>query len=296
MTIKKHSEQLTSRVFTKMLTPIVLLTGLFLSGCNSTPITMSDVIISEPLPIHYKQELHLARLSEILTAAQITNEQRAQLLYERGVLYDDLVLKSLARFDFRQAVKLKPDLAEAYNFLGVYYTLTSNFDRAYEEFDSANDLKPTYQFAYLSRGIALYYGDRAKLASADLQRYVSFLPSDPYRIIWQYIVESKYDNELALAHLKENAVHSPKEDWPTSVIRLYLGQITERAFLQTLEVNVTTDKQRAERLCEAYFYLGKYRSIQGDNHSAQDFYRLALATNIYGFIEHKYARLELDLK
>jgi lipoprotein NlpI len=282
----------------KILSTLLLLSGLFLSGCSTTsaPVTMSDVIIAEPLPVHYRQELHLARLNEILTTAQISNEQRAQLLYERGVLFDELGLKSLARFDFRQAIKLKPDLAEAYNFIGVYLTLTSDFDRAYEAFDSANDLKPAYQFAFFSRGIALYYGDRAKLATADLQQYLAFSPNDPYRIIWQYIVESKYDNELALAHLKENATNSPQDKWPTEVIKLYLGEISERAFLQTLQNNVETDKQLAERLCEAYFYLGKFRSISGDADSADNYYRLALSTNVHGFIEHKYARLELDLK
>lgn len=280
----------------KNLSPLLILSSLLLSGCGTTPVTMSDVIIAEPLPVHYKQELHLARLNEILTTAQISNEQRAQLLYERGVVYDGLGLKSLARFDFSQSIKLKPDLAEAYNFLGVYLTLSTNFDRAYERFDSANDLKPSYQFAFFSRGIALYYGDRAKLAAEDLQRYLAFAPSDPYRIIWQYIVESKYDNELALTHLRENAINSPAEDWPTSVIKLYLGEITERQFLQTLEDKVETDKQRAERLCEAYFYLGKHRSIKGDNKSADNYYKLALSTNVYGFIEHKYARLELDMK
>jgi lipoprotein NlpI len=280
----------------KNLSPLIVLTGLLLSGCSSTPVTMSDIIIAEPLPVHYRQELHLARLNEILATAEITQEQRAKLLYERGVVYDELGLKSLARFDFRQAVKFKPDLAEAYNFIGVYLTLSSNFDRAYEAFDSANDLKPEYQFAFLSRGIALYYGDRAKLAAEDLQRYLAFKPDDPYRIIWQYIVESKYDNELALAHLKENALKSPVDEWPTSVIKLYLGELSEREFLKTMEANVTSDKQLAERLCEGYFYLGKYISMKGDNNAADNYYRLALATNVYGFIEHKYARLELDLK
>lgn len=280
----------------KILTPLMLLCVATLSGCSSTaPVTMSDVIISEPLEVHYRKEVHLARLNEILSSAQITSEQRAQLLYERGVVYDELGLKSLARFDFSQALQLKPDLAEAYNFIGVYQTLASNFDRAYEAFDSASELNPEYQFAFFSRGIALYYGDRAKLGVEDLQRFLDFKPSDPYRIIWRYIVQSKNDKELALAELKKNAAQSPPAMWPTAVVRLYLNEIDEREFLATLNDNVQSEQERAERLCEAYFYLGKYRAINGDHVSALDFYRLALSTNVYGFIEHKYARLELNM-
>ncbi|MFT4926727.1 MAG: lipoprotein NlpI [Phenylobacterium sp.] len=278
------------------ITSLLLLCGAALSGCTSTSVTLSDLIIAAPLPVHYNQEVQLARLSDILATAQISEDQRARLLFDRGVVYDNMGLKSLARFDFNQALKIKPDLAEAYNYLGVYLTLASNFDRAYEAFDSVSELKPNYEFAFFSRGIALYYGDRAKLGMVDLQRYLSFSPADPYRIIWQFIVQSKIDLKAAQADLQQNALKSPQGDWATSVIKLYLGQLSEKEFLQTIDVNITSDKQRAERLCEAYFYLGKHKSLMGDEVAADTYYRLSLATNVHGFIEHKYAKLELDLK
>lgn len=268
-----------------------------LSGCQNTAktVTLSDLIIAEPLEVHYRKELHLARLNEILNTAEITAQERARLLYERGVVYDELGLKFLARFDFNQALQLKPDLAEAYNFLGVYMTLTRNFDSAYEAFDSANELKPDYQFAFFSRGIALYYGNRAKLGAQDLKHFYDFKPSDPYRILWQYIVQSKFDKAYALSELKNNAALAAQGEWASDIVKLYLNELSEKAFLSSLADNRLTSQQQAERLCEAYFYLGKYRDINGDSEAAQDFYKLALATNVYGFIEHKYARLELDL-
>jgi lipoprotein NlpI len=275
---------------------MVLLTPLVLTGCNSTPVALSEVMIAQPMIPAYKDEVQLDRLNKILVSAQLTKEQRAQLLFKRGVVYDELGLKLLAREDFNQALKLQPDFAEAHNYLGVYLTLTSDFDRAYEAFDSVNELKPNYHFAFFSRGIALYYGDRAKLATEDLQRYLSFSPNDPYRIIWQYIAESKMDRVSALAHLKENEPHAPADDWATSVIKLYLGELSERAFLQTLDMGISSDDDRAKRLCEAYFYLAKHKSQLGDEAAAAQYYRLSLSTNVHGFIEHKYAQLELDLK
>ena len=50
-----------------------------------------------------------------------------------------------------------------------------------------------------------------------------------------------------------------------------------------------------ERLCEAYFYLGKYNQTLGYRGSAANFFKLALSTNVYEFVEHRYAKLELDL-
>ena len=51
--------------------------------------------------------------------------------------------------------------------------------------------------------------------------------------------------------------------------------------------------QKAQRQCEAYFYLAKWYQFNGEYQQANHFYKLALSTNVFDFIEHKYARLEL---
>ena len=76
---------------------------------------------------------------------------------------------------------------------------------------------------------------------------------------------------------------------------MYLGDITEQQFVSQLSTGVNSNKALSERLCEAYFYLGKYYQIKGNNKSAAKFFKLALSTNVYEFVEHRYAKLELDL-
>ena len=49
-------------------------------------------------------------------------------------------------------------MPEVFNYLGIYLTQAGNFDAAYEAFDSVLELDPTYNYAHLNRGIALYYG------------------------------------------------------------------------------------------------------------------------------------------
>ena len=58
---------------------------------------------------------------------------------------------------------------------------------------------------------------------------------------------------------------------------------------------IETHRELLERLCEAYFYLGKSAAIEGDRERAMNFYKLALMTNIYDFIEYRVARTELYL-
>jgi lipoprotein NlpI len=50
-----------------------------------------------------------------------------------------------------------------------------------------------------------------------------------------------------------------------------------------------------DRLSEAYFYLGKYNQILANDNAAANFFKLSLSTNVYEFVEHRYAKLELDL-
>lgn len=53
----------------------------------------------------------------------MSNEERATLHFERGVLYDSLGLWGLARYDFTQALALQPKMASVYNYLGFTYCL-----------------------------------------------------------------------------------------------------------------------------------------------------------------------------
>jgi lipoprotein NlpI len=256
---------------------------------------MNNLVIVEPLALNFKSEVAIARLSEVINRAQITDEQRAQLFYDRGVRYDSVGLRSLARFDFSQALQLKPDLIDAYNFLGIHYTQLQEFSQAYEKFDSALDLAPEHEYAYLNRGIALYYGSRPELASLDFKAFHNKQLGDPYRLLWLYLTEYDIDPTTAKLNLQSRAQQVNENTWAKQVIYLYLGDITQAQFINNLTYNVSSNKELTERLCEAYFYLGKYNQTLGYIGSAANFFKLALSTNVYEFVEHRYAKLELDL-
>jgi len=283
---------------------ILLSSTLLTQGCatsqninnnNATSALISNLVIAEPLAINFKSEIAIARLTEVINRAQITDEQRAQLFYDRGVLYDSVGLRSLARFDFSHALKLKPNLIDAYNFLGIHFTQLQEFAQAYEKFDSALELAPGHEYAYLNRGIALYYGSRPELASLDFKAFHQKQQDDPYRLLWLYLTEYEIDPLAAKYSLKQRAALVDDRIWAKQVINLYLEEITQGQFVKNLTKNVHSNKELTERLCEAYFYLGKYNQTIGNSGSAANFFKLALSTNVYEFVEHRYAKLELDL-
>lgn len=279
-----------------MLLKLALATGLvMLAGCAQRPAaTLQEAWLTpEPLQVPYRNELAIARLSEILQRAELTEEQSAQLFYDRGVMYDSVGLRSLARLDFMRALRLKPDMPDAYNFLGIHYTLVGNFDQAYEAFDSTLELAPDYDYAYLNRAIAFYYAGRFDLAQADFQQFYQAKPADPYRVLWRYIGFAELAPLEAKSALTTQLSALDPADWGTNLVRFYAGEITEQALLQSILVELTGPKQLAERLCEAYFYLAKWHQAQGNLPQALIYYHKTLATNVYEFVEHRYARMEM---
>ncbi len=84
-------------------------------GCSSKDWRKNEVF-AVPLQPSLQQEVILARMEQILASRSLTDDEYAQLLYERGVLYDSLGLRALARNDFSTALAIRPDIPEVFNF------------------------------------------------------------------------------------------------------------------------------------------------------------------------------------
>jgi lipoprotein NlpI len=256
---------------------------------------MGNLLLAEPAPMNPRSQLAIARYSHILVNTDLEDEERAQLLHQRGTLYDSVGLSGLAQYDFNQAIRLKPDLAEAYNSMGVHYTQQMNFIQAYEAFDATLDINPDMEFAFLNRGIALYYGGRPDLAARDFGTFYNRNASDPYRALWSYLASSEIDKPRAMIELAAQRKNLDEKNWATQLVDLYLEETTENELLNALIKGVSNQQQLTDRLCEAYFYLGKYHSARGNRGIASNYFKLALSTNVFEYVEHRYARLELNL-
>ncbi len=272
----------------------VVATALTLAGCSNSNWRKNEVL-AVPLQPTLQQEVILARMEQILASRAITDDERAQLLYERGVLYDSLGLRALARNDFSQALSIRPDMPEVFNYLGIYLTQAGNFDAAYEAFDSVLELDPTYNYAHLNRGIALYYGGRYKLAQDDLLAFYQDDPNDPFRSLWLYLVEREMDVDKAKVALQQRHDKAVRDQWGWNIVEFYLGDINEKALMESLKADATDNTSLAEHLSETNFYLGKYYLSLGEKDNAEALFKLTVANNVHNFVEHRYALLELAL-
>ena len=276
----------------------LLITGV-LGGCAQTPTSenkaqMGNLLLAEPAPVSPRSQMAIARYNQILSSAGLPDEDKAELHFQRGMLYDSVGLGGLAQFDYTQAINLKPDMAEAYNSIGIHYIQQQDFIQAYEAFDSTLEIDPDYQFAFLNRGIALYYGGRSELAVDDLATFVEMDNSDPFRVLWAYFAHYALSPEQGRAYLETVRPSLDNNHWATSLVDLYRGAVDENEVLSSLIQGIDSQKALTDRLCEAYFYLGKYHSQQGNRGIASNYFKLALSTNVFDYVEHRYARMELN--
>ena len=270
-----------------------------MSGCTNTQQTaskaeMGNLLLAEPAPVNPRSQMAIARYNQVLANTAIPDEDRAELLYQRGMLYDSVGLAGLAQFDYSQALQLKPNMAEAYNSMGIHFVQQLDFIQAYEAFDSTLDIDPEYDFAFLNRGIALYYGGRADLAVSDLSQFQAKDESDPFRVLWAYFAKAEIDSEEGLAYLVSVRPQLNNKHWAVKLVDLFMGTATETELLNSLIEGIASQKALTDRLCEAYFYLGKFHSAQGNKGIASNYFKLALSTNVYEYVEHRYARIELN--
>ena len=253
----------------------------------------NQFILIEPLMPSPQRQLEIAQISQLLQDHELSQEQRTVLLYRRGALYDALGMTTLARIDFNQVLDYRPGMADAYNYIGIHATQSGDFDMAFEAFDSVLELDRDHPYVLLNRGIAAYYSGQYELAQMDLADFYYQDPDDAYRILWLYFADRQLNQERALTLLLERQ-QALTERWEKNLVRLFAGEINGQQLMASTLDGVDNQMVLIERLAEAYFYLGKFQRMQGEYEDAANFFKLALATNLYEFIEHRYAYLELD--
>lgn len=246
-----------------------------------------------PLQASIQQEIQLSRLDQLLLRPNIDDMTRAKMFYERGLINDSLGLRDLARVDFTQSLNLKPDQSDVFNILGVYYTQNTDFDGAYEALDSALELDSNNQFAERNLAIALYYGERYDQAYEIAKKHYNDAPTDPYRAIWLYWIGLEIDSVKATEEFKVQYQQRVDDDFGWELAGVILKETTEDEFFKKILITTRNNVVLAEKLTEGYFYLAKSYQNDGDYPNAIALYKLAMAGNVYEFVEHRYSFVEL---
>ena len=194
--------------------------------------------------------------------------------------------------DFTAAVERDPNLIEAYSNRGLALVRKGDYDGAIRDHTKAIELGPTGRPERLWRGWAFMNSRRFAKAVPDLVHYVKLSPGDPYGHMALYLARTRagLSAKADLARFRKLQGAERDGEWPTPVVRMYLGEITPN---QCLAAAADKDPKRdKEKKCEACYYIGLIYLIRGDKRTARSCFLWCLATKLFDLVEYTGAQAE----
>ncbi len=293
-----------------------LISILSITGCTS--LNSSDVNnLEEPMSVPSKyiyfpspSQEQLAKEQNAITSLLVSldsqdksSQEKSEIFYNVGAIYDDLGLETLARFMYMNSVVQNPRYYRPYEVLGPYFFRDGKVGDAVDSLDAALTLDKDHSdaYIYLHRGIIMYYTEHYKNAFEDMMEFYKSDPYDPYKMLCLYFASEKhlgkdYADKLLLSYYKDTVKYKPKtaENFGFNFIKLYLGKTSvDKIFSEIVAVKDDADLFQ-EHLCEAYYYIGQYNLLKGKDKLAYDYFQLCKAARKYGFLEHRLAIYEIE--
>ncbi|MDB6122474.1 MAG: repeat-containing serine protease [Pedosphaera sp.] len=197
--------------------------------------------------------------------------------------------------DYTKAIALQPDHASAYNNRGSVKQAKGDLDGALADYTKAIQLEPRVASRYHNRGCFHYDKHEFTDALVDFGKAIKLDASLDYSHIRLWLVRARLGEvEPATKELRsylETRKTGRPDDWESSILRFLTGQLAEPAFFKAA-ANQDKKKETGQQ-CEASFYAGTKRLIEGDKATAADYFQKCLATDQKIFAEHQSAAAEL---
>ena len=163
--------------------------------------------------------------------------------------------------DFSEAIRLRDSDPTFWANRANGYLALGRYTEAISDFDQAIKSDPGNASVYLGRGRARIYSGAIPAAVEDLQTAVRLRPSNPNPAIWLHIARA-HQGYADREELEANAARVRRDQWPSAILDLYLGNVDTGRVRQLAEEG--NAQQAAGRLCEAVFYIGEFLTHNGN--------------------------------
>lgn len=261
---------------------------------SATDLKRSGLLGLETLQEQIRERLQ-AVISQTTQTIQRGNLQRndlAEAHCARAEAHADLGAIADALKDSREAVRLAPSLARAYECRGNTLFASGDFAAAVADYSKAVGLGgPDFTRLY-RRGHARFYLDRFDEAAADFAQASALRPGEDgiYADLWLASALQRLGRGLPKA-IVQRARQDTRGDWPLPALAMLAGELTPQEMLATVERMQGDEKEM--NLAEAWFYLGQYRLARNEPTMARDAFQKVREKGITVYIEHVAAGFEL---
>ena len=195
-----------------------------------------------------------------------------------------------------RALELDPKFAAAYRRRGIVKQAKSDLDGAIADYNRALELDPKFAIAYADRGISHFSSRHWSEALKDFNHFFDLSKDEqdyPRLFVWMITARlngADAANKDLTAYLDRRSNAAPS-DWFSNVAGHLLGKVTQADLFAAAESPDTT-KERGQ-LCEAWFYSGMEKLLNGDKTAAADHFRYCVATEQKFFVVYLFAQTEL---
>ena len=196
--------------------------------------------------------------------------------------------------DYDAVVYNDPSYGHAYVNRARAHLALGDKEAAEADVAQAVEQKPVQPTTYEERGRYYYDTGRPKEAVAD---FVLAVKADPkgqdYTRLFLFLARAKLGERTeAAAELKAYADgREKKDDWYGKVTAFLSGQMKEDAFLAAAKDG--NEIRAREQECEACWYAGAVRLLDGDTAGAKALLDRCVATDVRNFIEYGSAKAAL---
>jgi lipoprotein NlpI len=214
-------------------------------------------------------DLALEGCTALIESGRLSEEDVFKVLIIRGVAYRNKGNYNQAIQDFDKAIRLKPDVAEAFNNRGVTYDYKGDYERAIQDYNQVIRLRPDDAAAFNNRGLVYHEKGEYDRAIQDFDQAIRLKPG--YAEAFEsrgsaYLARGDYDRAI--------------QDYGQA-IKLepnYAGDFSDRAFaydckkdyrraLQDYDLAVRLNPQDAHIVGGrgvTRFYLGEFKAAEDD--------------------------------
>ncbi len=222
-------------------------------------------------------------------AAAIKAPQLAAIYAARCEAYMGIRIGERAIADCTTAIELSRS-PYTYRTRGWANYSLGHTDEAIADFDQALTLEPKDESAHFGRALTKYVTGEFDPAIREFSWLRDANGSYAYYALWLFLASERSQNS-GDKDLVAFATNSDADDWPGAVIAYYLGRLSSSdVFALAQDAESENDE---DQLCEAYFYVGQFKLLTGEQLEALGMFKKADETCPDDFIEPAVARAEV---
>lgn len=223
--------------------------------------------------------------------ASIQLEPTILRLIERGDLRRELGDLDGAMADYNRAIKQDPHDDFGYSERAKLEEIQGDLVHAREDYARHVELNPDKAMAYRGRAeFNFRTGDMVnalkdfEMARRHVDEHVVFEDIQIYLIGRR--LGRPADNRALAVDIRQS-----KNEWSQSIARFLLGELTEEALLNAgLQGDAKTARDHS---CDAYYYIGSVRLLNGNQAGARQMFEACRALNLKHSVEWEFSQVEL---